>query len=303
MKKLIFLWIIALTACFAVHAQKENGVVYVEHDAINKTKALWDAFLKGDKDAFTNFFADTVNTGMNGNFSKKLKAEMSGPMAFWAGFDNLKIVDDKPAFPDAINYTKGGLWVQDWLRVSGTHRKTGINIDLPMHFLYAFDKNGKIKTLIQYSDNSIFNEIANSGRTIENGTVYINHPYIVTVRKLVNAWCAENLDSLAKFYSPKAIFMESPFKQDKFINLEESLKEAKDFFDKYDNIKMEQTGYPDCMYYSKDGMYQVNSWWTLSLTTKAGKKLTNIPMMMTDGFDKDGKINFESVYYSTNHFE
>ena len=302
MKKIVVMLILGFSV-LAVNAQKVSGTVYSEHDAIAKTKAMWAAFVKGDKEAFVSFFADSVYENINGTYNLRTREYFGGVINWWKGFENLSFKDDSPASPDAINYTQGGLWVQDWLRLSGTHKSTGINIDLPVHNLYSFNKEGKINSVHQYYDSHFFDDINNSSRTIENGTVYKNHPYIVTVRKMVNAWCAENLDSLAKFYSPNAIFFESPFKQDKFISLEESLKEAKNFFDNYDNIKMVQSGYPDCIYYAKDGFYQVYSWWTLSYTTKDGKKQNGIPMMITDGFDKDGKINVEFVYYSTNHFE
>lgn len=35
--------------------------------------------------------------------------------------ENLKIEDVKPASPDVIEYEKGGIWVQDWLRYTAVH--------------------------------------------------------------------------------------------------------------------------------------------------------------------------------------
>lgn len=303
MKKIVFLMIVSFAFVILVHAQKQSGVVYSEHDGITKTKTMWAAFVKGDKETFLSFFADSVRVGHNGKINMQSRGALGGGVDWWKDVANFSVSDDSPAFPDAIQYKGEGFWVQDWLRVTGTHKKTGINIDWPLHNLYHFNKAGKIDGLHQYYNDKIFTEIDNSSRTIENGTVYINHPYIVTVRKLMNAWCAENLDSLAKFYSPKAFFFELPFKQSKFIGLDESLKETRDVFDKYDNLKMVQTGYPDCIYYSKDDNYAVYSWWVLSYTTKDGRKKSEIPVMMTHWFDKDGKISAEFVYLSSNHFE
>ena len=303
MKRQLLLLTLGLFSFLMVNAQKENGTVYSEHESIKKTKDLWEAFKKGDKEAFTSFFADTVYVVRNGTLIKRLKREMGGGIEWWQGVENFTIKDDTPAFPDAINYKVGGLWVQDWLRITGTHKKTGINIDLPVHNLYSFNKEGKIRIFHQYFNDNIYEEISNSQRTIENGTVYINHPYIVTTRKCINAYCAEDIETLKTFYSPKAEFWKSDFKGMKMINLDEKMKENEGTFSAYSNISLKQVGYPDCIYYSKDDYYVVYSWWMLSFTTKDGKKKSEIPVMLSHEFDKEGKITREFVYLSSNHFQ
>ena len=76
MKKIAFLIILILTTFLMVDAQKENGTVYSEHESIAKTKALWAAFINGDKETFTNLFADSVWVGINGDYQKMLKKDM-----------------------------------------------------------------------------------------------------------------------------------------------------------------------------------------------------------------------------------
>ena len=235
---------------------------------------------------------------------KKSREQLVRTIEWWnRELKNLSIADDKPAFPDALQYKGGELFVQDWLRITGVHEKSGINLNWAIHNVYRFNKNGKIDLFHQYFDNSIFSEINNSSRTIENGTVYINHPYIVTVRKCINAYCAEDIETLKTFYSPKAIFWKSDFKADKTINMETKMKENKEVFATYNNITLQQVGYPDCIYYAKDDIYAVFSWWKLSFTTKDGKQKKDIPVMMSHNFDKDGKISGEFVYLSSNHFQ
>jgi hypothetical protein len=170
---------------------------------------------------------------------KKAKEQFVGIMEWWnKEFKNLSFADDKPASPDAIQYKEGELFVQDWLKIMGTHEKSGINLNWAIHNVYRFNKDGKIDVFLQYYDNSAFAEINNSSRTIENGTVYIDHPYIVTVRKCVNAYCAEDIEALKTFYSPKAIFWKSDFKAGKPINLEEKMKENKETFANFANITL-----------------------------------------------------------------
>jgi hypothetical protein len=287
-----------------VNAQKQSGIVYSEHDGITKAKAMWDAFVKGDKDTYLSYFADSVWHGQNGSMKRKAKVELLGGFTWWKNeFKNLSIVDDTPAFPDAIQYKKGDLFVQDWVRISATHEKSGINLDWPVHNLYHFDKSGKIDGLHQYFNNDIFTEINNSLKTIENGTDYINHPYIVTVRKLVNAYCNEDIDAMLQYYAKNADFYDISNKFGVVVPLEEKMKFNKADFADLSNIKLQQFGYPDCIYYAKDDVYTVYSWWSLSFTNNKGKKYSQIPVMLSHTFNKEGKITSETVFRSINHLE
>jgi hypothetical protein len=302
MKKYLFLLIIGLSSFLIVNAQKENGTVYIEHEAIAKTKAFWAAFVKGDKEAFLSFFADSVKEGTNGIINSRAKKYFGGYIDWWSGFDQLTVKDDTPAFPDAINYKKGGLWVQDWLRITGIHKKTGINIDWPIHNLYRFNKEGKIDLIQQYFDNKVFDEIDKSQKTIESGVVYKYHPYINITRKVVNAYCAHDPETLFSFYTPDAVFSSLSLKNDETIDLKTKKTNTQKTFSDYNTIELVQSGEPVCVAYERE-YYVVYSWWILSVTTKDGKKKSNIPVMLTHGFDNNGKIKWEAVYLSSNHFE
>ena len=125
----------------------------------------------------------------------------------------------------------------------------------------------------------------------------------MTVRKLVNAYCAKDLDKLLSFYSPKAQFSSLSDKFGKFKNLEAKTEELKTTFRDNSEIKLVQFGYPDCIYYETGNVYTVYSWWKLSVTDKDGQKKTDIPVMLSHTFDKDGKVVDEAVYISSNHFQ
>jgi hypothetical protein len=302
MKKVIFLILILLTSILKVNAQKENGIVYSEHEAITKTKALLSAFLKGDKDAYLSFYADTVYVDMNGQFSKVPNKDLGGHIDWWSAFANLSIIDDKPAFPDAIEYKKGGLWVQDWLRWTGIHKETGINLNLRVHTLYSFNKEGKINSLHWYFDNDVFDEIYKSTKTQEDGLVYKYHPYINIVRKAVNAYCAKNTDKMFEFYTGDAVFSNLVLTNNQTYGVDVMKKEMTNNFENQNNTSMVETGHPVCVWYEKES-YVVYTWWLFSYTTKNGVKKSGIPIMMTDIFNQDGKIMMEAVYYSSNHFQ
>jgi ketosteroid isomerase-like protein len=304
--------VILLIYSAGIHAQtvksnlteEKNGTVYIKHPAIDKTKMLWSAFEKGDKAALGVLLADSMVAIYNGSVDSQKKENFLKSLDWWSTeFENLKVADDVPAYPDAIDYTKGGLWVQDWLLITGTHKKSGINLNLRIHNLYSFNKDGKITSLDLYFNNDQIEEITSSGATQENGKVYINHPYIITVRKLVNAYCAKNIAAMTAFYTPDAIFSNSTNKWGVSIDLEAEKKEWGAEFANADNIKMRQVGYPDCIYYAKDDAYVVYSWWVWSGFSKASGKKTEFPVMLSDSFNKEGKIISEDAYYSSNHFE
>jgi hypothetical protein len=224
-------------------------------------------------------------------------------LAEWSNsYENLKIEDQKPGFPDALEYKEGGIWVQDWLLLSGIHKETGIVLDLPIHNLYSFNEDGKITMMASYFDNDVFEEIVNSRTTRENGTVYINHPYIVTVRKAINAFASGDFETWAGYFSPEARFTTSSMKSGESMSLEEYKQTLIDMFFKDDmKFKVEQVGYPDCVYYAQNDLYVVYSWW--KMTVKKDGKISEIPFMLSHDFNDEGKINFARIYMSSNHLE
>ena len=295
---LISLIVISLTT----FAQEKNGTVFIKHSAIEKTNSLWDAFVKGDKEAYGALLADTIAELSNGKLEVTTREKHVAQLDWWKNeFSNLSVVDHKPAFPDAIEYDEGGTWVQDWKLVTGTHNASGINIKVPLHNLYSFNDDGKITSIHHYYNNDVFEEIRNSAAVKENGTIYINHPYIASVRKLVNAYCAKDIEKMTEFYSPKATFSSITTDYKKSNDLTTQMDHWKKRFEEVDKFTMDQIGYPDCLHYEKGNIFVVQSWWNYSV--KVGDKVHTAPMMLALTFDKEGKIVESSVYISTNHFE
>ncbi|WP_163710030.1 nuclear transport factor 2 family protein [Mangrovibacterium lignilyticum] len=303
MKKLSILFLMVFLMASS-YAQKKNGTVYIEHPDLDKVSQLWAAFEIGDKDAFGALLADSVRIDRNGRFFFQPKAEVVKSLDWWAKeFENLKVVTDTPAYADAIDYDEGGMWVQDWMKMTGTHTKSGINLNLRVHHLYSFNDDGKISSIHYYYNNDVFEAINTSGGTIENGKVYIQHAYINVVRKAVNAYCAKDLVALEGFYAEDARFSNSTMKWRESIGWDEVAKSWQAFFDKTDEISFEQIGYPDCVYYAKNDGYNVYSWWILHTTMKEDGKKIALPIMLSTSFDKDGKIDYDMAYYSSNHME
>jgi hypothetical protein len=278
-------------------------LVYSEHDAIEKAESMWTAFVSGDKEKFLSYWADSVLFNENGIGSVYTKSNFEDVFTWWRDIYKLAIEPDTPSFPDAIQFNDGRLWVQNWIRIKGIHKETGVRIDIPFHYIYGFNKENKISIVYNYYNKDFFNTINSSYKTRENGKVYINHPYIVTVRKLVNAYAAEDIETLFSIYAPDARFSSSSMKAYQTIGVEEKKKEDIKNFSYNENMVFDQVGYPDCIYYEQEENYTVFSWWTMSFTTRDGEKKSGIPVMLAHSFNKEGKIAFEMIYMSNNHFE
>jgi hypothetical protein len=304
MKKITTLLFLLLFVGVNSFSQKKSGTIFSEHEAIGKTKELWKAAVTGDEEKYRSYFADSAYIIRNSNTPPiTANAEIGKGLAKWnENYDNLKIEDQKPAYPDAMEYKEGGTWVQDWLIMTGIHKKTGVVLNLPVHNLYSFNEEGKITALISYFDDDVFEEISNSQTTRENGKVYINHPYIVTVRKVINAFVAKDMEKWAANFSPEAKFRTSFMQLGESLNLEENWEAVSGKYFKDDlKFKVEQMGYPDCIYYEKSNQYVVYSWWKM-VVVKEGKKY-EFPVMLSHDFDEEGKIIFESAHVSLNHLE
>lgn len=304
MKKTVLFLILGCMANL-LSAQNEIGKLYSQHESIQKSRDMWAAIVRNDKEAVSSFLADTVWVVTNGVAEKMTGSTIATNIDWWKGFDHFAVTEDKPATPDALVYddAKTGTYVHDWLRMTGIHKETGVKMDLPVHFIYSFNAKGKIRAILRYFDPTLLQTIKDNTKTIENGKVYINHPYIVLARKSVNAYCAKDLNTLLAFYSPEAKFYYASNKWGKGQNLEQKKKSLESTFAENETIRMDQVGYPDCIYYEREGLWAVFSWWSLSLTGKTGGKKSDIPVMMIQSFDKEGKIMEETYWFSSNHLQ
>jgi hypothetical protein len=303
MKKISIVFAILLFAGASSFSQTKSGTVYSEHEDIAKTKALWKAWLSGDEATFRSFFADSAYMIRNSDSPPKTaNADLGkGLKNFIENYENLKVVDQKPASPDALEYKNGTIWVQDWLIMTGIHKKTGIIIDLPIHNLYNFNEDGKITAMVMYFNDDVFEEIGHAQTTRENGKVYINHPYIAATRKSANAAMAGDLETWKSYFAPNARFSDLTMKFGESQSLEEHLESMGGLLSEGTTVKLEEIGYPDCIYYELNDIHVVYSWWLY--TFKKDGKTWKVPYMMSQDFNKEGKITRENIYISSNQLE
>jgi len=83
--------------------------------------------------------------------------EIGDNIDWWQSeFTNISIEDREPAYPDSLDYKDGGFWVQDWRLFTARHIKTGVNLEVPIHSLYALNDDGKIITEYLYASSNHF---------------------------------------------------------------------------------------------------------------------------------------------------
>ena len=152
-------------------------------------------------------------------------------------------------------------------------------------------------------NNNVFEDIRDAQTTRENGKIYINHPYIATVRKLLNAYAAEDIEATKSFFDPNATFTNLADGWDKTYNLEERAENVKAHFAERKDIHFKQIGYPDCIFYELNNGYVVYSWWEYSFTLEESGEKISMPLMLSHSFNDEGKIVEEMAYFSTNHMD
>jgi len=130
--------------------------------------------------------------------------------------------------------------------------------------------------------------------TKQNGTIYINHPYIEVVNKAITAYLAKDDATNNAIYADTAKYWVSGMV--KPVPIGDAIKMWDSDFDYYDSIKLTPVGYPDYLEYTKDNAKVVQSWWRWSGKSKKTGEEVKIDLVQFDNFNKDGKIEFEYIY-------
>ena len=127
-----------------------------------------------------------------------------------------------------------------------------------------------------------------------NGTIYIKHPYIDVVDKIVKAYMDQDDATNKMHYSDTAKYWVSGL--DNLVPMGDAYAMWKKDFEYFDDVKLTGFGYPDYLHYKKDDTQVVQSWWIWSGKSKKTGEVIKVYMVMFDDFNKDGKIVRESVF-------
>lgn len=128
----------------------------------------------------------------------------------------------------------------------------------------------------------------------ENGTIYIEHPYINVVLQSTKDYVANNFSRISDYYSDTAKWWASGLED--FVPIADAIEMWKSDYKFFDNISMNQMGYPDFLHYVKGDVKVVQSWWIWKGKSKKSGKTVTIYLVQFDEFNKDGKIIMEYIY-------
>ncbi len=298
---------LSITALFA--QKEENGVVYIGHPAIAIVNDFTGAFIAGDTSKMSSyltadfkFYNGTSNIPDDKGYDRN--AFLKNQIRFFNELDYFNVTPFPGAYPDAIEYKKDNkekdVWVQTWDLIQGVHKKTGVKIDAAAHRLYVITADNKIKTIINYGNTRVLDEIAESYVNRTNGAIYDHHENINTVRKSVYAFEKGDLDKCLSYYSDDARFFDINFDTDTPAKTKSEIKAIwqKEFLDKFEITSIEMIGYPDYLEYERSEGRVVLSWWKYHLKRKSDGKEITIYMHLSNDFDANGKITGAISYYS-----
>jgi hypothetical protein len=128
----------------------------------------------------------------------------------------------------------------------------------------------------------------------ENGTIYINHPYIDVVNNTVKAYLAKDDAANMKLYADTATWWAS--NMPKPVAIKEAIKMWDTDFDYYDSIKITTVGYPDYLHYIDHDSKIVQSWYQWAGKSKKTGAWVKVDYVQFDDFNKDGRIDWEGIY-------
>lgn len=301
MKNTIYL--LSFLFVFSMNAQKnKNGTIYDKHPGIDLIASFHDAIEKGDIERAESILHDDVSW-YDGNTKDtewgKKERILNNIRWFKNQFDYVSFDDTEGAYPDMLEYKKSGNWVQSWFNVYGVHKNTGVKLDHPVLRVYRLnDDSSQITAIIEYSNKLEFNKIwdAAPGNERKNGTIYMNHENINSVRKAMNSYSNGDVERAMSFFHENAIF--NDINESTVMNQEQILERDGKIFADWNLDSLDEVGYPDYLEYDWRESKVVLSWWSFKMTRKSDGKKVDLFVHFSDRFDNDGKIVRRTSYWN-----
>lgn len=294
-----------MTFSVVMFAQKKekNGTIFKEHPAIIAVEAMQQAFIKGDTVALASYLADDFRRyngfNMDPDAEGSTKQNIINQSKWWSkNFAYLSIDRNGGAYPDALEYKDGGLWVQTWDILKGVHEQTGSKIDMPVHTLFLMDDNNKIKTMIQYEDGWVWKELRDRRSTRTNGTIYDQHDNINKVLRMMAALEHSDVDKAFSFFADNARFTNLDMADGESHTVAEEKAAFSGMLKEWSIDAIDVRGYPDYLEYELGNAKVVQSWWTARMTRKSDGKKVKVPIMLIHNFNDDGMMTREAGYYT-----
>ena len=296
MKKLVM--VLAFIPLFG-WSQVKSGVTYSEHpayDVITKSYQIWESGTEAELRAL--YAEDAKFWGPGDKEASNIDEEVSNMLWWQENFSDIKFTVMEGATPDIIKYEddKKGAWTMDWMVFSAVNKTSGLPVKANLHSNNYVTDEGKITMSISYFDReSAGAQIQNSFGMHRNGRVFDEHPIIDTLNKMVAHYEAGEISDLATYFTEDAEFYRLGV--DGKLNLEERTATWHEAVAEHSTRDLEQSGYPDAIYYSRDGgQWVVLSWWWVNNTNAETGEKTREYLHMSHDFNSDGKVSREIIY-------
>ena len=296
MKKLVILFALIPVLGWS---QVKSGTSYSEHPAYDVITETYRIFESGTEAELRALFAEDAKIWGPGDKEADTVDEEVKNMLWWQeNFSDIKFTVMKGATPDIIKYKddKKGVWTMDWMVFSAVNKTSGLPVKVNIHSNNYVTNEGKIAMTVKYFDSESAGEQVQASLGMHrNGRVYDEHPIINKLNEMVAHFEAGEISELATYFADDVAFYRLGVKG--HLNLEERTATWNEEVKRSSVRKLEQSGYPDAIYYSKDeGQWVVLSWWWVNNTDAETGEETREYLHMSHNFNNDGKVTREVLY-------
>lgn len=151
----------------------------------------------------------------------------------------------------------------------------------------------------------LFSNAAFAQKESKSGTVYNEHPYIETVKKIASLYEQGNAGGMAKYFADTAHLYgmtryDTSAASRHLVTMSKSVKDAQagwqQIIDNWTEIKMVPVSPIQALKYPGEPV-TVQSRWLITMKNKKTNKAAAVEMVLFDQFNKDGKIAAQKEYY------
>ena len=302
MKKITFILIALITFSVSAQKKKKNGNLYIEHPGIDLVESFHKAFVDGDIDKAASFLSEDFriynSLSMNKESKGWGKSALVANMTSWKNnWEYLSYDRSEGSYPDALEYDKSGNWVFSWNHLYAINKTTGVKFDSPILRGYVLNEDSsKIIRIHEYNNRMNFLQVNDSFYDRKNGTIYVNHEHINSVRKLMYAFANGDVDKAFSFFHENANYVD--INETKGMNEEEIRARDAKLLSGWSIASLDETGYPDYLEYDWRDAKVVQSWWRFTMIRESDGKKVIVPVFYIDDFDNDGKITQRNAYWN-----
>ena len=280
-------------------SQVKSGVSYSQHPAYDVVTAMHQVWESGTEAELRAIYAEDAKIYDPGaEEAIDIDREAKGMNWWHENFSDITITTMKGATPDIIKYKddKEGVWAMEWMVFSAVNKTSGDTISTKLHSMHYVTNEGKINMTANYWDRETFGAQIQASRGMHrNGRVYDEHPIINTLNEMVAHFEAGEITELATYFTDDAEFYRLGVEGN--LNLKERTATWHQAVATNSVRDLEQSGYPDAIYYSRgEGQWVVQSWWWANNTNAETGEVTREYLHMSHDFNDEGKVTREVIY-------